>query len=190
MKIAFDFDGTLINTMPLLKEEAIKLLGKAGMAREEALEGYLRTAGAPFKQQISELGLSINDKEFESKKERIVITSGIFDDVVLTLKILRKLKHRVAVVSSTRREVVEKGLKINFIAGYFDEIYGIEDDFGKEKQIKQFGADIFIGDTNRDEKYAKEAGVKFIPIIRDRRFCSLKGIYKLYEIFELRSFNG
>ena len=49
----FDFDGTLIDSMPFLEKNAVTLLRKFySFSKEEAHEKYRATTGLPFVQQI------------------------------------------------------------------------------------------------------------------------------------------
>jgi len=176
MKIAFDFDGTIANTMLELEWLAIAILMEAGMSRTKAMQGYVATAGAPFSQQAKELDVELSDEQlagFERQKHLLLEEIGPFVDVVPTLGVLRGQGHRIAIVSSTDHELIVKWLDSWLsVRQYVHEVYGMIEGSNKSLQVEAFEADYFVGDTDRDEQYATMGGAKFMPIQRDKRLCS------------------
>ena len=90
--VIFDFDGTIANTMPFLKELAIKLMTETyDISKNEAEKRYLETTGITFANQIELIFPNHpNNHEvvntFESRKLEGVFAHPIFSEVMHTLK--------------------------------------------------------------------------------------------------------
>jgi phosphoglycolate phosphatase-like HAD superfamily hydrolase len=174
--IIFDFDGTLIDSMPFLENNAIKLLRKFySFSKDEARKKYRNTTGLPFVQQMeliapqNKLNLSVV-KEFEKMKLDLIYEQRPFNDALEVLKTLKKQKYLLGISSGTIETIITNYLeKINF--DLVNDIMGFRPGFEKgkdhfdhilDKYSLQQSQVLFIGDSLHDAKRARDNNIKFI----------------------------
>ena len=176
IKVALiDFDGTVVNTIPLLAKKASELISRGtGIDEEKARRLYLSLMGRPFREQLKILG--VNDplereylaREFESFKKDIL--KSIKLDNLVKERILLLKKHELKVFLSTNSEcnVVKENKDLINI---FDDILCHDPKTGERKGkphldrvIKMFGVKpcevIFIGDSEYDINLYSSLGVR------------------------------
>ena len=92
--IMFDFDGTLIDSMPFLEQNAVTLItSHYSFSKEEARMKYRNTTGLPFVQQMEliapadPLNPSVVER-FEQMKLDLIYEQQPFDDALTVLKTL------------------------------------------------------------------------------------------------------
>lgn len=172
--IAFDFDGTLADTMPIVLKVFNTLGPRFGLSeitagQLEAMRG--KSAHALFKHfGISPLKLpslySAFKKEFALYSDAVNLFPGIKE----TLMELDKT-YTLGIVTSNAKENVEMFLKKNDLS-VFDFIYSDKSIFGKGKIIKQLLKKYafeqqhftYVGDEVRDIDAARQAGVKIVSV--------------------------
>lgn len=181
---AFDFDGTIANTMPMLERLALDVIRRHVFRthpRHDALErGHLRqwyreTAGLPFKEQMSSLylGRKLEGRivsEFQEKKRSVLARAEPFPGATRALRHLDARGHRIGVVSSTERFLIVKFLDFHELP--YDSASGIESGDKSDQLIAlarrwciQSGHLFFMGDSiERDAAFARRAGTQFITI--------------------------
>jgi len=173
----FDFDGTLIDSMPFLEKNAVTLLRKFySFSEEEARKKYRATTGLPFVQQMqiiapqNKLNTSIV-KEFEQMKLDLIYEQLPFNDALDVLKALKEQKYLLGISSGTIETIITTYLeRVNF-GHYVNDIMGFRPGFEKGKDHFNYILDkyslqqsqvLFIGDSLMDAKRAKDNGIKFI----------------------------
>lgn len=175
MNVIFDFDGTLVDSMPFLEKAAIAVMRRyLSLNRDVARERYRRSIGAPFAIQMVEafgpipLVTEAMIPRFEFLKARFYRAHAKpFKNVVDVLTELAARGIRRSIVSSTSAWMVKDfceryALPVSDICG---------NDLGDDKAqqimtlVKAHGPARFYGDALRDANYARAAGVPFVGIV-------------------------
>lgn len=170
MRIVFDFDGTIADSMPELQELAIKLIVKNyEVSDETAFLEYRDTIGLSFREQLDEIFPydSRNDRvaaEFHEQQAGVYETVGIFADAYEALEIAQDGGASLAICSSSAASLTWPVIK-GKLDGYHFLITGRE--YGpKLAQLKRLtaGETWFIGDAIMDGYLARKAGVGFMGV--------------------------
>lgn len=173
--IFFDLDGTLIDTIPLILESFnYTFIHHFGETRpEEETIGYI---GMPLINHLRDIYPGKEDelaKTYRAYNERrhdscIAIFIGIYD----TIKELYEKGIVMGVVTSKRRELAERGLKLFNLKDYFIFVNGSEDSVKHKPDgdplisamskagIKDKEQVLYVGDSPLDIICAKNAGVR------------------------------
>jgi phosphoglycolate phosphatase-like HAD superfamily hydrolase len=182
--VAFDFDGTLVDSMSHLRELAVTTIienvDDAPTGQDIRLR-YDTSAGETFYDQLAHiLPLSLGYTKqmwedcahvYECKKRPVTMEAPLWFDVPRTIP---KLWERATlwVVSSTETDLVVNCLDRLDLWRYFDGCLGPRMG-NKSRKLEMCRADYFVGDTNRDRFHAAEATrygpkrVKFLGVQRD-----------------------
>ena len=178
--VAFDFDGTVADSMGTLAELAAELLTRElGMPRDEATNRYLATAGDDFRTQLDVIAYGhpcLNELavDYEAAKEGLMAGIRPFADARAAIERLGHTGVPVLVCSSTRTELVQEScLRFGF-AQLVAAVDGWRPDHPKETQLRAWAAAIdvtpsdvlFVGDALRDAAIARAAGVRFVGLSR------------------------
>ncbi len=172
----FDFDGTLIDSMPFLEKNAITLLHKYyAFSEEEARNKYRATTGLPFVQQMEIIAPQnkINRstvEEFEGMKLDLIYEQQPFSDALDVLRTLKKQKYLLGISSGTIETIITTYLeKVNF--GLVNDIMGWRPGFEKGKDhfdyiLSKYSLKpeqvLFIGDSLHDARRARDNNILFI----------------------------
>jgi phosphoglycolate phosphatase-like HAD superfamily hydrolase len=174
---AFDFDGTLVDTMWGYADIAAEAMKKQhGIPFEEGRRLYLDTSGIPFFQQLEIIrpGSDRNTEcaeEFERRKIEGLFRSPPDADTLNGLNKLRSAGVKVAISSNNFQHLVEEylqrypGLTANLALGF--------DGLGLEKGRTHFieierrlGIEtpevLYCGDSLKDGERAMDYGVQFV----------------------------
>lgn len=176
--IAFDFDGTLCDSMPALEELAAEVL-QDYLTEDAARLLYRWTTGLPFHAQLELMFASVPVAAlewFEREKEAVYWQAK---PLAGTEEVLSKLsaKHQVIVVSSSRPHQVSEWL----LHRDLDKYVKIATDYGpKVEQLKKHKASVFVGDSDRDALMAQEAGCRFHQV-HGITGITLHEIRRIYE---------
>ncbi len=173
----FDFDGTFVDSMPFLENNAAILLMKYyNFSKEEAIKEYCDTTGLPFVQQMDIIAPHDKEKkikvveEFERMKIDRIYDQKLFNDSYDVLNLLKDQKYKLGISSGTIDKIIKEYLlkkEINFV----DDILGWKPDFEKGKDHFEFVMEkyslknsniLFIGDSLHDARRAKNNNIKFI----------------------------
>lgn len=174
MRIAFDFDGTLVDSMPKLRELGTTVLQDYYDLDERAAdERYMATVGRSF---IEQLGFLFPNNPLNLKAAHAFydVQAEVYEDVTLypgvieTVEFLNEEGIGYGLVSSTASELAR-----NFLKDALPEFQGLvtgraegtkfsqlKDQLGNKKAPDRW----FIGDTTWDEYTAERAGVNFVPV--------------------------
>lgn len=178
--VAFDFDGTVADSMGPLAKLAAELLSREfGMPRDEATSRYLATAGDDFRTQLDVIayGRPCLDRiavDFEVAKEGLMEGFRPFADAGAAIERLRNADVPALVCSSTRAELVQEFCRRFGLAQLAAAVDGWRPDHPKVAQLQAWAAAIgvapndvlFVGDAQRDAAIARAAGVRFVGLCR------------------------
>lgn len=168
--IVFDFDGTLVDSMPKLATAAEILIARNyNLTREEALSEYMSCVGLSFREQLDEIfpGDKRNlfvANEFKQRHRKVYETVQFHDGVAQELNLLEFFGIRYAVCSSSPGKAVKAvldhlGAKPAYVTG--------RDHGSKSSQLfmyTQLGYEWLIGDAPRDGELARNTNFKFIGV--------------------------
>ena len=179
--IIFDFDGTLADTKASILSTATTVLTRWGVP-PESLERIGEIIGPPFPQAFEQVfGLSHEDAEEVTRRYREIYTHlGVeawpaFPGVPHMLEALRSADRRLAVASSKRADLVERGLSDNGLMPFFEVVRAKEHDgeATKADAIRQIVAEmgasvsdaVMVGDRFHDVEAAAECGVPCVGVL-------------------------
>jgi len=178
--VAFDFDGTLADSMGFLTDLAVDLLVRElGFEPDEALERYRATSGADFRSQLEELApgdprAAVVARRFEEAKAQHMPRCAPFADVAAALERLAAAGVPVLVCSSTRAELVRGFCARHGLDRLVTTVDGWAPGRDKRTQLRTWilaqglPADrvVFVGDSRRDADVARAAGARFVGVAR------------------------
>lgn len=171
MKLIFDFDGTLANTMPKLATAAEVLISSTyDISRAEAYFEYMNTIGLSFPAQLEwmfpkdPLNKTTAVKFLEQQK-KIYDEVGFHDGSFEELKLLEYLNIPYAIVSSSVTELIYEFFKKRNLEVPYPTL---GHDWGPKKDqlvyLKSLGYTTFIGDAPKDGELANDVDVTFIGV--------------------------
>lgn len=188
--VAFDFDGTLVDSMGHLTQIATGLLSnRLGMSRDEAERRYLATAGDDFRTQLDRLASGHPDLDamaeaFEAAKDRLMGAVRPFVDAHQAIGRLIRDGLPVLVCSSTRAEIVIEFCQRHRLAqAPTVAVDGWRPGQPKAAQVVSWAKTleipvhdvVFVGDARRDAEIAASAGARFVGLARPGRFDAFAG---------------
>jgi len=183
--IVYDFDGTLIDNMPLHVILAGDCINKYfGLPFEKAKEEYLRTTGVPFDDQLKIIFPESEKeetrekcaKEYHSRKGKEVYEGAEnFPDTIITIKKITEKASKKGVnlwqiiTSGSERNILKNWISENQLEVNFQKVFGKEDGLKKDHfpKIRQSYTNaqiFFIGDSPGDMKVASQAGLNIYRI--------------------------
>lgn len=189
--ILFDFDGTLVNTTPLILKsfratwqkiygftmEDADYINTFGTLLHTALKGLTERCIADGRiGAVEDLTAKADEllrtyREFNMEWHDQVIEP--FDGIDETLQELRARKFKLGIVSSKMRVGVERGLNVFAMAELFEVIITADDVANHKphpepllKALEQFGADaneaIYVGDSIHDIAAGRAANISTV----------------------------
>lgn len=176
--VIFDFDGTIADTMPYSFGKSLELLRKEKIdTPEKQIIKKIRSSNyielmKEFKLSWLKIPFILRIIEQTQKDLYLYIEKiRIFPGMKKFLFDLKKEGYKLAIISSNRKENIDKFIKFNKL-NVFDFVHGKTDLFGKagylEKFIKDFNLKksevIYIGDEIRDVEACKKVGIKIIGV--------------------------
>lgn len=173
--IAFDVDGTMINTEYSVLNTLRKVL-KEELGKEYTDSELAVSIGMPGEVTLGRFGVRDIDKalgQWYRYLEESRPNNCFFDGVEKTLEVLSCAGYRLAVVTSRKRFELTDDPLFDKIAHYFEEIIAAEDTCNNKphpdpllelaKRMDLEGRDIlYVGDTAHDMKCAESAEVDFV----------------------------
>ncbi len=173
--IMFDFDGTIVDSMPFLENNAIFLLSNHyGFSEEEAQKKYRETSGLPFLQQMEIIAPGKNNSRiiemFEKMKLERIYEQKLFTDSSKVLEKLKEFEYLLGISSGTIESIIveylqKQGLNmVNDILGWRPGFEKGRDHFSfvKSKYKLSSANIVFIGDSLNDARRAKMEDITFI----------------------------
>jgi phosphoglycolate phosphatase-like HAD superfamily hydrolase len=179
--ICLDFDGTLVDSMPLLEKNAVEVIREYfDMSEAEARQKYLLTSGLPFVQQVEIVFpaeprekriAAVND--FENLKKECLMQAQLFPKTREVIKQLKERGFKIAISSSSKQFEIWEYLVKESLIEYIDQVLGFQPGFEKGKEhidylIKNEAVTLeqiwFVGDSLNDMRWTYKAGVFFIAM--------------------------
>lgn len=179
--VVFDFDGTIADTKESIIRTAKTVLSRWGFG-ERDLERVGDLIGPPFPQAFEWVfGLSAEDAREVTRQYRDIYNNlGLeawpaFPGVVELLRDLRAAGRTLAVASSKRTYLVERGLTDNGVLGLFDTVCAREADSESTKEdairgaLARLGANagdaVMVGDRFHDVDAANACGIPCVGVL-------------------------
>ncbi|MHA2226540.1 MAG: HAD family hydrolase [Candidatus Hodarchaeales archaeon] len=175
--IIFDFDGTIVDSMTFLENNAVFLLTKYyALSEQDAQRKYRETTGLPFVQQMkiispnmSKLNFKVVDL-FEKMKIEQIHEQKLFQDSNVVLNELKQRGYNLGISSGTIESIIIEYLQrveisfVNDILGWKEGFEKGEDHFNfiKTKYNLNSADIIFIGDSLNDARRALANNIQFI----------------------------
>ena len=173
--ILFDFDGTVINSMPFLENNAVSLLKELGFTTEEAQLKYRETTGLPFIQQMEIIAPERDNRnivsQFEEMKINNIYEQDPFPESEEVLLTLKKRGYMLGISSGTIEEIIIEYLQKKGLSHLVQDSLGWKPGFEKGKDHFEFiklkyelisEEIVFIGDSLNDAKRAHTNTIHFI----------------------------
>ena len=178
-RIIWDFNGTIINDLPLSREAINKVLAKRSLPVIATDDDYRSKFGFPIKDYYATLGFDFKNEPYKIPADEWVAlyNDGIrsiplTDGIAETLGMISELGIPQMILSASERKMLISQINFYGIGNYFDSILGCDDVYGggkiemAEKWITKTGEDledaVFIGDTDHDFETAQALGCKCI----------------------------
>ncbi|MED3661028.1 pyrophosphatase PpaX [Ureibacillus sp. FSL K6-8385] len=172
--LLFDFDGTLLNTNELIIRTFMHVLNER-FPGQYSPKDCIKFIGPSLKETFEQIAPNEADeliakyRQFNHAYHDLYVKE--FDGVNETLEQLKREGHKLAIVSTKKKETIERGLKYMKAEHYFDFWIGLED----VKKVKPDPEPVLlaldrlkvpkektlmIGDNYHDILAGKNAGVK------------------------------
>jgi CDP-L-myo-inositol myo-inositolphosphotransferase len=178
--VAFDFDGTIADTMPFLTNLAVDLLTKwHRVSPSETRLRYRETSGVAFADQLEEMfpGDPANETivaEFEARKRDAIFDQPLFPETLDTLRSLSDRGIMRFIVSSTPLDIVAEYATCHGFEHELDAVRGSAAGLKKDEQLRSIILEhnlaaesvMFVGDSVRDHELARVSGVRFVGVCR------------------------
>lgn len=163
--VIFDFDGTLVDSMPGIIRTARSVMHEHGWT-DEALGDMRRLVGPPFPAAFTEVyGASPEEAMRITEEYRAIYQNlgrdgwPLFDGMRELLCDLRAAGRKVAIASSKRQFLLDRGIDANGVRDLFDLPLGKASDNGQTKAM-------IIGNVLELLGFSPEEAV----MVGDRRF--------------------
>ncbi len=126
--LVFDFDGTLVDSYPLI-EEAFAQVMRTHRLNEAARELFRQSRGLPLPEQMKIVAPDMWE-DLVATYRSVDSTLGharVFRGIPTLVRRLRQAGSPLGVVSCKRRALVEAELEAAGLRGFFDVVIGLED---------------------------------------------------------------
>lgn len=182
--VVFDLDGTLIDSMPVLRGLGIAAIVKHyGLDEPTAAHAYDSTVGLPFRMQLDKLSPltpALNMRVANEYGHRHEAVASEFTLAVGLRPALRWVQRhaQTALITSTKTEIVMGIRALHGLA--FDYVYGVTSELpNKGAQFERLKKDmkkdapvvlvsnspfVYVGDTKHDAELAEEWGLPFVHV--------------------------
>lgn len=128
--LLFDFDGTLLDTNELIIQSFLSVLDKRYPGRFTR-EDVLHFIGPSLKQTFDNIYPLLTEElihEYRAWNIEMHDQMAVeFDQVTETLRLLKSRGIKMAIVSTKRQEMIQRGLKLMGIEDVFEIVIGLED---------------------------------------------------------------
>ena len=198
--ILFDLDGTLLNTKPLIDRSFIHTFEHFRpdyRLTDEELDSFF---GPSLRQTFSRYSSDENEieemikyyREFNIANHDEMVTA--FSNAKEVLKKLSKKGYKLGVISSKRTDLVEHGLFITKLLGYFQVVLGEEgasnpkpDPEGINNAMKQLKSKkaMYVGDGVGDILAGKNANIDTVGVLYSDRVDQIIAAEPTYTINDL-----
>jgi len=178
--IIFDFDGTLADTLPFMRDRMLRLIKEAKATDLPDNEIIEKIKAKSYPELMKEFKISwlklpfILAKVYQAQMDLYneINKIKLFPGIRKLLGRLDEKGYRLGIVSSNMKENIKKFLEVKRLTVFFEFVYCEKNIFGKEKAIRHMLTDrglkkteiVYIGDEVRDIEAARKAGVKIISV--------------------------
>lgn len=185
--VIFDFDGTLVDSLPVVVGIANKMVPKLNITDSELekirampAREIIKYSGIPYWQVVR---LMIKGKRILGKQlDDLKIFKGI-DEVI---RELHQNGYQISVVSSNSEKIIRQVLRREGIEEYFAGVYGNVGLFNKSRAFKvvlrdqKASADdaIYVGDEVRDIEAARKSQLPVVSVTWGYNAESILAKYK------------
>lgn len=149
-KFIFDFDGTLVDSMPTWTEKMLRILKREGVEYSSELVNTITPLGDKgtaiyfknvlgVKSSVEDMLSQMDSYAHPKYENTIILKPGIME----YLKLLKKHKHSLCVLTASPHGVVELCLERNGVIDLFDHIWCC-DDFGKAKNDPRIYSEVTL----------------------------------------------
>lgn len=177
-KYIFDFDGTLVDSMPIWTEKMLRILDREGIRYSKKLIKKITPLGdigtakyfkseLGVKASINEMLCEMNDFAFNKYRDSIHLKCGVLE----YLTILKQKGYSLNILTASPHTLVDLCLRNNGVYDLFDNIWSSED-FGRSKDDPRI-----FQDVTRELKAEPCEIVLFDDNINAIRAASEIGIY-------------
>lgn len=171
--VLFDFDGTLADSNALINQSHMSVLEEY-YPGEYTLESVRKFNGPSLQTTYQMLNLEKSEEMIAKYREYNAVYHDqmirLFEGVEENLRLLKDKGIRLAIVSTKRNDVLEKGLRHLNLEGLFEVVVGAEDYthfkpspepiYTAMAQLNcQHSTTVMVGDNGHDILAAKNAGV-------------------------------
>ena len=208
----FDFDGTLVDSMPLFASIMLKILDENGIKYEDDIIKIITPLGyAGTAQYFKELGISLSKEELLRLMNEYVYYEYAYKiqpkpNVISVLEKLKSIGANLNVLTASPHTVLDICLKRIGIYDLFTNVWSC-DDFSTTKSdpliyakaAEKLGQPVenvlFLDDNYNANKTAKIAGMNVCGVFDDSSaeyVSAVKTIadYYIYDFSELLELNG
>lgn len=170
MKIAFDFDGCLVDSMPALRQLGTTIIQDFyGLDPADADKSYMKTVGRAFDEQLRTLFVNVaGADEYYERQAEAYESVRLHAGVLETIEFLNTTPIQYCLVTSTRSALAAEVLK-RLLPEFAGPITG-RDTGTKANQLRSHldsqdrAERWFIGDTPYDADVARGVKVNFIGV--------------------------
>ena len=169
--IAYDFDGTVLDTMAAHGRLAADCMhAEFGTEYKEAMRLYYSTTGIPFPKQLekiypkgpAEKRKACADNYWNRKTAEVYRATKPFPEIKETLELTGTFAQKSTIASSTEAWLIKELTGKHGLTKYFESIWGCEEGSKQEhiarmRKKYKIAAVIFVGDSTSDVKM-KEKG--------------------------------
>ncbi|MCZ8537505.1 pyrophosphatase PpaX [Paenisporosarcina quisquiliarum] len=172
--LLFDFDGTLLDTNELIIQTFLSVLGKRYPGRFTK-EDVLHFIGPSLKQTFDSIDETLTEeliKEYRAWNIEMHDQMAVeFDGVADTLRILKARGIKMAIVSTKKQDIIQRGLKLMGIEDIFEVVIALDDVVNPKPDpepivlaLNRLNASkeeaLMIGDNSHDIEGGQNAGVR------------------------------
>ena len=180
----FDFDGTLVDSMPTYVRVMLKILDENGIAYSNDLIKIITPLGAKGTwEYFQKLGLKLSFEAFMKNVQAYALCEyadniPAKNNVAETLQTLKRAGHSLNVLTASPHLFTDACLKNNGVFELFDNVWSAED-FGLLKSDERIYAEIakrfsvstsdcvMVDDSIHVIKAAKRAGMKTVGVYEE-----------------------
>lgn len=200
--IAFDFDGTLLDSRKRHEIVMCDVLKKHGINLDATdlvsfkTEGHNNIAWLLSNEIAEDVAKEINSEWISLiENEDYLKNDVLYPDVLGTLQKLSKENDLYLVTARNNKEGALKQINELGINQYFSHIFVVESNSEtpalKAKYLSEIGADVFVGDTESDYKAALIAKCEFKAMVwgfRSKKYWDKKNIDNYNDFSDLKSY--